>query len=75
MKKSTFLGVLAFGCTIGFLYIRKKEGESSSINGIEIKINPQKLVDGALAMSDMNPIAKNGIRNIAHKAIQKYYEN
>ena len=73
MKKSTILGLIAFGATISYLYIKNKE-EDSSIEGVEIKINPEKLIDGALAMTDINPMAKDGIKRVAQNAIKKYYE-
>ncbi len=68
------LGLLAFSSTVAYLFFKSREQESENIEGIEIKINPQKLVDGALAMSDIHPTAKDGIRSIAHKAISKYYQ-
>lgn len=73
MKKTTLLGLLAFGSTIAYLFFKNKEDNSEKIDGIEIKINPKKLVDGALAMSNINPTTKDGIRNIAHNALKKYY--
>jgi hypothetical protein len=75
MKKTTFIGLLAFGSTLTYLFLKSRESEDSRIEGIEIKINPQKLVDGALAFSNMNPSTKDGIRQIANNAIRKYYGN
>jgi len=75
MKKTTIVGLIAFGSTVAYLYLlnRTKE-ENGGVEGIEIKINPEKLVEGALAMSDINPLAKDGLRRVAHTAIKKYYE-
>lgn len=73
MKKTTLVGLLAFGSTVIYLFLKNKE-EEEHIQGIEIKINPQKLVDGALAMTNIHPSAKDGIRSVAHNAIKKYYE-
>lgn len=73
MKKSTLIGLLAFGSTITYLFLKNREEDKERIEGIEIKINPKKLVDGALAMSNIHPTAKDGIRTIAHNALSKYY--
>jgi hypothetical protein len=73
MKKSTIIGLLAFGSTVTYLFLKSREGDSERLQGIEIKINPRKLVDGALAMSNIHPTAKDGIRTLAHNAISKYY--
>jgi hypothetical protein len=74
MKKTTLVGLLAFGFSVSYLFLKKRESESSDLEGIEIKINPEKLVDGALAVSNINPLAKDNIRLIAHRAIKRYYE-
>jgi hypothetical protein len=74
MKGTTFVGLIAFGSTVFYLFLKNKSNDKNSIQGIEIKINPEKLVDGALAMTNMNPVTKDGIRNVAHNAIKKYYD-
>jgi hypothetical protein len=74
MKKTTILGLIAFGSTITYLFLKSREGDGESIEGIEVKVNPKKLIDGALAMSNIHPTAKDGIRTIAHNAINKYYD-
>ncbi len=73
MKKSTIIGLLAFGSTVTYLFLKSREGDKEKLEGIEIKINPKKLVDGALAMSNIHPTAKDGLRTIAHNALNKYY--
>jgi hypothetical protein len=73
MKKTTLIGLLAFGSTITYLFLKGREEDQERIEGIEVKINPKKLVDGALAMSNIHPTAKDGLRTIAHNALNKYY--
>jgi hypothetical protein len=76
MKKTTIMGFIAFSSTIAYIYLlRKDKEENSGVEGIEIKINPEKIVDGALAMSNINPMAKDGIRRIARNAINRYYSD
>ena len=75
MKKTTLIGLLAVGSTIAYLFLKKKEGDGEALEGIEVKVNPEKLIDGALAFSNINPNTKDGIRQIARNAIRKYYEN
>ena len=76
MTRTTILGFLAAGFTLSYFLSKKSEADDGgSIAGIDIKINPTKLVDGALAVSSINPSTKDGIRQIAHNAIRKYYEN
>ena len=72
MNTKTIFGLIALSSTVIYLMLEKKKS-GNSIEGIEVKINPQKLVDGALAMSNIHPSAKDGIRTIAHKALNKYY--
>jgi hypothetical protein len=74
MKKSTILGFIAMSATIGYFLTKKSEDKDAKIEGIDIKINPERLIDGALAMTRINPIAKEGLRNIAQRALVKYYE-
>ena len=72
MKASSLFGLVAIGATLGYFLTRKSEG-TDQIDGLEIKVNPEKLIDGALAVSSINPMAKEGIRTIAHKALDRYY--
>ena len=65
---------MAIGFTVAYLYTLKKE-KGSGLDGVEIKINPERLLDGALAMTRMNPLALEGIRRVAKNAIKKYYES
>ena len=74
MKKTSFFGLMAFGFTVAYLYNLRKE-KDTGLDGVEIKINPERLLDGALAMTRMNPIAQEGIRRVAKNAIKKYYES
>lgn len=74
MKKTSFFGIMALGFTVAYLYTLKKE-KGSGLDGVEIKINPERLLDGALAMTRMNPLALEGIRRVAKNAIKKYYES
>ncbi len=75
MKRTTVFGLLAFGFSLSYLYMKARDEDSDNIEGIEIKINPEKLVDGALAMSSITPQAQDGIRQITQRAIKRYYEN
>lgn len=72
MNGKTIVGLFALTSTIIYLMMEKKKS-GQGIEGVEVKINPQKLVDGALAMSNIHPTAKDGIRAIAHNALNKYY--
>ena len=74
MKLTHLLGIVAFGSTVAYLIFRKKEKGSPGISGVEVKINPQQIVDGALAVSNIHPSAKDGIRAIARSAIEKYFD-
>ena len=74
MKKTTLLGLLAVGSTIAYLWLKKQESSDEGLDGVEITVNPQKLIDGALAMTSINPMAKEGIRNLTSRALSKYYE-
>ena len=74
MKKTTFYGVAAFGFTVAYLLALKKENEAG-LDGIEIKINPERLLDGALAMSGINPVAQEGLKHITKSALKKFYGN
>lgn len=76
MKSSTIAIIFTLGGAAVCLYLLNKEQEDArGIDGLEIHINPQKIIDGALAMSDIHPIAKDGIRRIAENAMKKYYED
>ena len=75
MKKTTLLGLLAVGSTIAYLWLKKQESESEPLEGVEITVNPQKLLDGALAMSNINPLYKESIRSLTSRALTKYYED
>lgn len=74
MKKTTLMGLLAVGTTIAYLWLKKQE-DGDTLEGVEVTVNPQKLVDGALAMSNMGPAAKASIRNITERALSRYYEH
>lgn len=72
MNGKTIVGLVALTSTVIYLMLEKKKS-AQSLDGVEVKINPQKLVDGALAMSNIHPMAKDGIRSIAANAMKKYY--
>jgi hypothetical protein len=74
MKKTTIYGIAAFDFSVAY-FLAVKEENDKGLEGIEIKINPKKLLDGALAMSGINPIAQEGIRRVAGSVINKYYED
>ena len=71
MNTKTIIGLIAFSSTVIYLMLDKKK--SNGLQGVEVKINPQKLVNGALAMSNLHPTAKDGLRIIAENALNKYY--
>lgn len=76
MKKTTLLGLMAVASTMGYLWLRSREEEGSEpIEGLEIRLNPETLIDSALSVSRMNPSTKEGIRKIAHNALNRYYDN
>jgi len=75
MKKTTLMGLLAVGSTLAYLWLKKQDTDNTELEGVEITVNPQKLIEGALAMSDINPIAKHSIRQFTDRAISRYYEN
>jgi len=75
MKKTTLMGLLAVGSTLAYLWLKKQDTDGSELEGVEISVNPQKLVDGALALSNINPIAKGSISNFTRRALERYYEN
>ena len=75
MKKTTLLGLLAVGSTLAYLWLKKQESENEPLQGVEITVNPQKLIDGALAMSSINPAYKESIRALTSRALTKYYED
>jgi hypothetical protein len=75
MKKETLLGLIAVGSTIAYIWLKKQNANSTELEGVEITVNPKKLVEGALAMSNINPIAKHSIRQFTDRAISRYYEN
>lgn len=74
MKKSTLYGFAAIGFSIAYLITSKNDKNSNSIDGLEIKINPERLVDGALAITDIDSLAREGIRKVAKNAIKKIYK-
>lgn len=69
MKLKTIIGLVAVGATATYLLMPKKEDEQT-LSGITL--NPNKLLNGALAMTNINPIVKEGIRQVADRAINKY---
>lgn len=75
MKKTTLIGLLAVGSTLAYLWLKKREENNEGLQGVDITVNPQKLIDGALAMTSINPLAKEGIRNLTSRALSKYYEH
>ncbi len=74
MKLTHLLGLMAFGSTVAYLVLKKRAKGNPGISGVEVKINPQQIVDGALAVSNIHPSAKDGIRAIARSAIEKYFD-
>jgi hypothetical protein len=76
MKSSTIAILFTLGGAAVYLYfVNKEQEEAKGIDGLEIRINPQRIIDGALAISDIHPLAKDGIRRIAENAMKKYYED
>jgi len=75
MKKTTIIGLLAFGFSASYLYLKSREEGSDGIQGIEVNVNPERFIEGALAMSSITPKAKDNLRQIATRAIQRYYEH
>ena len=76
MRKSKLFLIVAVVSGVAYFYYKTKEGiKNTRIDGLDIKVNPTKLLDGALALTNINPLAKEGIRQVASRAINKFYEN
>ncbi len=75
MKKSTLLLGLAGATLTGvFLYRYSKEKGSDvnqTIEGLQVNINPERIVDGLVTMSGVDERYKEGLSTIGKLAVKK----
>lgn len=77
MNNSTkILGALAAGATIMFLWKSSKEKGSSMnhIEGLNINLNPEKLVRSGIELMPIDPTLKGHVRTIASNIVGGYME-
>lgn len=74
MEKSTkIIGVVAFGLMAYFLFKSKDENENSApIEGLNISVNPDKIVDSLMPFIDMPPQYKGTLQRGLKRAINGY---
>lgn len=75
MKNSTkIIGLLALGFTGTFLYKFAKEKNTSmnqAVEGLQVNINPERIVDGLVTMSGVDERYKEGLSTIGKLAVKK----
>lgn len=71
MKKSTFFGFMALSSVLAYFYYSKNEDNSPSLEGINIDIDPDRLLDSALAYKRVREDYREPIKNVASKVITK----
>lgn len=72
MKKSTMFAFGAVACIAGFLYFKKSEGgKNKKIKGLDLKVNPELLVDTALGSMNISPLKRELIRSGTKSIMRK----
>jgi hypothetical protein len=72
MKKSTMFAIGIVACFGGYFWCRRKEGNhNKKIKGIDLKVNPELLVDTALGSMNISPLKREVIRSGAKTLIRK----
>ena len=72
MKKSTMFAILGVGGALAYFYFKNQEGtQSKALSGLNVRINPDRLMSGAMAYMGVNPILQEPIKNIANKTVLK----
>lgn len=71
LKKSTLFKFLALSSLGLYLYYRKSEGEKDGkMEGIDLTINPELLVDSTISSIPMHPLKKEVLRQSAKKVVR-----
>lgn len=65
------LGLLAFASTATFLYLSKGKELKAPLEGLNIDIDPDKLIDSALTRVNSDENTKRIVGNIAKSSISK----
>lgn len=71
MKVSTLLGWSAFALFTGYLLAKKQEGEDPRIEGLDVVINPDRVLDGALGAARIDPQYHDRIKHVANRILDK----
>lgn len=72
MKKSSFFGYVALASVAAYFYYTKNEENTTSLKGINIDIDPDKLLDSALAYKRVREDYREPIKNVANKVLSKF---
>ncbi len=70
-KEHIYLGVAL--AAIGLYFYTKKQdgGTMKGMKGFNVKINPNRLMDGTMAFMGVNPMFQEPIKSVANKIIDK----
>jgi hypothetical protein len=72
MKKSTVFALAAVACIGGYFWQRAKEGNhNKKIKGIDLKVNPELLIDTALGSMNISPLKREILRSGSKTLIRK----
>lgn len=75
MKNSTkIIGLLALGFTGTFLYKFAKEKNTSmdgAIEGVELRVNPERVVDGLVVMSGIDERYRDVVGEVGKRVLRK----
>lgn len=73
MKKSTIFAIGAVAMLGAYLWQRKREGNhNKKIKGIDLKLNPELLVDTALGSMNISPLKRELLRSGSKKIIRTF---
>lgn len=70
-KSTKILGAIAFASTVLFMLKSRKNNESTKIEGLNIDIDPEKMVDNIKPYITDDPNTNEIIANIAKNGISK----
>jgi hypothetical protein len=70
-KSQKILGAMAFATTALFMLESRKTAESTKIDGLNIDIDPEKMIDSVKSYISPNEKLNNLVANIAKKTLSE----
>lgn len=72
MKLKTILAMASISAGLGYLYLASQDDDATNIEGLNIDVKPDVLIDSAVGLSRIPSQYKNGVANASKRLVSGF---